>query len=53
VSKESDTRANQRLKRTGRISEVFGTLKRKGTPRDSLKKMKEIIEKGWAGQLKL
>jgi len=35
---------------TGRISEVFGMLKRKGGPRLSIEQMNEIIADAWAGK---
>jgi hypothetical protein len=54
MGKPKDQSAKRRPpKPSGQISDVFGTLKRKGSPRISLKKIKEITEKGWAGQLKL
>ncbi len=33
----------------GKISDVFNALKRKGTPRLSIKQMEEIAAEGWAG----
>lgn len=43
--------AIQPLKRAGKISDVFGMLKREGQRPISIEEMNEIIEKGWAGQL--
>jgi AbrB family looped-hinge helix DNA binding protein len=34
----------------GKISDVFGMLKRKGGPRLSIKQMNKIIEESWAGK---
>jgi AbrB family looped-hinge helix DNA binding protein len=39
-------------RRTGKISDVFGMLKREGQPTLSIEQMNEIIEQGWAGQLR-
>jgi len=36
--------------RTGRISDVFGLLKREGGPRLSIEEMNEVIADGWAGK---
>jgi AbrB family looped-hinge helix DNA binding protein len=36
----------------GKISDVFGMLKREGQPTLSIEEMNEIIEQGWAGQLR-
>ncbi|WP_447725652.1 AbrB/MazE/SpoVT family DNA-binding domain-containing protein [Sphingomonas koreensis] len=41
----------RKLERTGKISDVFGTLKREGQRPISIEEMNEIIEKGWAGEL--
>lgn len=38
-------------RRTGKISDVFGMLKREGQPTLSIEQMNEIIERGWAGEL--
>lgn len=38
-------------KRTGKISDAFGILKREGQRPVSIEEMNEVIEKGWAGQL--
>ena len=35
----------------GKISDVFGMLKREGQRTISIEEMNEIIAKGWAGQL--
>jgi AbrB family looped-hinge helix DNA binding protein len=35
---------------TGRISDVFGMLKRNGGPRLSIEQMNEIIADAWAGK---
>jgi hypothetical protein len=35
---------------TGRISDVFNFLKRKGGPSLSIEEMNEIAAKGWAGR---
>lgn len=37
-------------KRTGRIEDVFGSLKRDGQRTVSIEEMNEAIEKGWAGE---
>lgn len=39
------------LKATGKISDVFGMLKREGQKPISIEEMNEVIAKGWAGQL--
>jgi len=41
----------KREQRTGKISDVFGLLKREGQRPISIEEMNDIIEKGWAGQL--
>ena len=38
---------------TGKISDVFGTLKRKGQRRLSIEEINEIIADGWAGKFKI
>jgi AbrB family looped-hinge helix DNA binding protein len=38
-------------RRTGKISDVFGMLKRDGQPTLSIEQINEIIEQGWAGEL--
>ncbi len=38
------------VKRTGKISDVFGSLKREGQRPISIEEMNEAIEKGWAGE---
>lgn len=38
-------------RRTGKISDIFGMLKREGQPTLSIEQMNEIIEQGWAGEL--
>ncbi|PKP92778.1 MAG: transcriptional regulator [Alphaproteobacteria bacterium HGW-Alphaproteobacteria-16] len=38
------------VKRTGKISDAFGMLKREGQRTVSIEEMNEVIEKGWAGQ---
>lgn len=35
---------------TGKISDVFGMLKREGQPPVSIEDMNEVIKKGWAGE---
>jgi hypothetical protein len=35
---------------TGKISDVFGTLKRPGNPVLSVEEINEIAAKGWAGE---
>jgi hypothetical protein len=37
---------------TGKISDTFGSLKRKGNPSLSIEEMNEIIANGWAGKRK-
>lgn len=39
------------VKRTGKISDVFGLLKREGQRPLSVEEMNEVIARGWAGQL--
>lgn len=39
------------VKRTGKISDAFGILKREGQKPVSIEEMNEVIAKGWAGQL--
>lgn len=39
------------VKRTGKISDVFGMLKREGQRPISIEEMNEAIARGWAGQL--
>ena len=34
----------------GRVSDVFGMLKRDGAPALSIQEMNDIIAKGWAGE---
>ncbi|HEX3918209.1 MAG TPA: AbrB/MazE/SpoVT family DNA-binding domain-containing protein [Caulobacteraceae bacterium] len=36
---------------TGKISDVFGLLKREGRPTLTIEEMNEVIAKGWAGEL--
>jgi hypothetical protein len=36
---------------TGKISDVFGLLKREGAKPVSIEEMNETIAKGWAGEL--
>lgn len=36
--------------RSGKISDVFGRLKREGGPSLSIEEMNEIIARGWAGR---
>jgi AbrB family looped-hinge helix DNA binding protein len=38
------------LVQTGKISDVFGMLKREGQRPISIEEMNEIIQKGWAGE---
>jgi hypothetical protein len=35
---------------TGKISDVFGTLKRKNGPSFTIEKMNKLIARGWAGK---
>lgn len=39
------------VRRTGKISDAFGMLKREGQRAISIEEMNEAIEKAWAGQL--
>ncbi len=39
------------MKPSGKISDVFGMLKREGRKPMSIEEMNEIIGKGWAGEL--
>ena len=41
----------RRSMKTGKISDVFGMLKREGQRPISIEEMNEAIQKGWAGQL--
>jgi antitoxin PrlF len=38
-------------KQKGKISDIFGMLKREGQPPVSIEEMNETIAKGWAGEL--
>jgi len=38
------------VRRTGKISDVFGMLKREGQPVLTIEEMNDIIERGWAGE---
>jgi len=52
VEKLADGRIEIRsVKPTGKISEVFGMLKRQGQQPVSIEEMNEVIAKGWAGVL--
>lgn len=37
-------------RRTGKISDLFGMLKRKGQPKLTIAQINEAIAKGWAGE---
>jgi hypothetical protein len=51
VEKLPDGRVEVRAARpTGKISDTFNSLKRKGGPSLSIDEMKEIAAKGWAGR---
>jgi AbrB family looped-hinge helix DNA binding protein len=51
VDKLPDGRIEVRAARsTGKISDAFNFLKRKGGPSLSVEEMKEIAAKGWAGR---
>lgn len=51
VNKLPDGRIEVRaLERTGKISDVFGLLKRKGGRKLTIEKMNEIAAEGWAGK---
>ena len=51
VEKLPDGRIEMRAARpTGKISDVFGSLKRKGGPTLSIEEMNKIIADGWAGK---
>lgn len=39
------------VKRTGKISDVFGLLKRESREPVSIEQMNEAVAKGWAGEL--
>lgn len=52
VEKLADGRIEIRpVKPTGKISDVFGMLKRKGQQPVSIEEMNEVIGKGWGGEL--
>jgi AbrB family looped-hinge helix DNA binding protein len=52
VYKLPDGRIEVRAARpTGKISDVFGFLKREGRPTLTIEEMNEVIAKGWAGEL--
>jgi bifunctional DNA-binding transcriptional regulator/antitoxin component of YhaV-PrlF toxin-antitoxin module len=38
-------------RRTGKISDSFGMLKREGQPTLTIDEMNEIIQQGWAGEV--
>jgi bifunctional DNA-binding transcriptional regulator/antitoxin component of YhaV-PrlF toxin-antitoxin module len=38
-------------RKTGKISDVFGMLKREGGPVLTIDEINEVIRKGWAGEL--
>jgi hypothetical protein len=51
VAKLPDGRIEMRAARpTGKISEIFGLLKRKDGPSLSIKQIKRISARGWAGK---
>ncbi len=51
VNKLPDGRIEVKAARpTGKISDVFGLLKRKGGPSLSIEEMNEIAARGWAGK---
>jgi AbrB family looped-hinge helix DNA binding protein len=51
VEKLPDGRIEMRAARpTSKISDVFGSLKRKGGPTLSIEEMNKIIADGWAGK---
>jgi len=51
VNKLPDGRIEVRAARpTGRISDVFGLLKRKGGPSLTIEEMNKIAARGWAGK---
>jgi bifunctional DNA-binding transcriptional regulator/antitoxin component of YhaV-PrlF toxin-antitoxin module len=39
------------VRRTGKISDAFGMLKREGQRTVSIEEMNDAIEQGWAGEL--
>lgn len=52
VEKLPDGRIEIRpMKKTGKISDIFGMLKRDGQRPVSIEDMNEVIAKSWAGQL--
>jgi AbrB family looped-hinge helix DNA binding protein len=51
VNKLPDGRIEVKAARpTGKISDVFGLLKRKGGPSLTIEEMNEITARGWAGK---
>jgi len=51
VNKLPDGRIEVKAARpTGKISDVFGLLKKKGGPSLTIEKMNEIAARGWAGK---
>ncbi|MDX2142917.1 MAG: AbrB/MazE/SpoVT family DNA-binding domain-containing protein [Rhodospirillaceae bacterium] len=50
VDKLSDGRLEVRAAPTGKISDLFGSLKRPGQRRLSIDEMNRIIARGWAGK---
>jgi len=51
VNKLPDGRIEVKAARpTGKISDVFGLLKRKGSPSLTIDEMNEIAARGWAGK---
>jgi hypothetical protein len=51
ITKLADGRIEiRRVRPTGRISDVFGLLKRRNGPSLSIEKMNRIAARGWAGK---
>jgi len=50
VDKLPDGRIEVKAAPTGKISDAFGLLKKKGRPPLSVEQIKEIAARGWAGK---
>lgn len=50
VDKLADGRIEVKAAATGKISDAFGLLKKKGEPSLSVAQIKDIARRGWAGK---